>query len=162
MKTSYRVGAISLVVLSSIGCDQATKFAATTMLAGSPRAYMDDMLRLELTHNRGAFLSVGETLSPLWRNLIFCVGVSVLLAGMLIYAVRSRHLSAWTTVALALCVAGGFSNLIDRLRSGGAVLDFINVGVGGLRTGIFNFADMAIMAGMALLFVSLIQGPVKK
>jgi signal peptidase II len=32
----------------------------------------------------------------------------------------------------------------------GRVIDFLNVGIGGLRTGIFNVADVAIMVGVAL------------
>ena len=43
--------------------------------------------------------------------------------------------------------------LIDRLTTGGWVVDFLNVGVGPLRTGIFNVADVAIMAGVVLLLV---------
>jgi signal peptidase II len=31
------------------------------------------------------------------------------------------------------------------------VIDFINVGVGPVRTGIFNVADMAIMLGIGIL-----------
>jgi signal peptidase II len=34
------------------------------------------------------------------------------------------------------------------------VVDFLNVGVGSLRTGIFNFADVAIMLGAAICLVS--------
>jgi signal peptidase II len=49
-----------------------------------------------------------------------------------------------------LIVGGGVSNLIDRLRYGGYVVDFLNVGIGSLRTGIFNVADMAIMAGVII------------
>jgi signal peptidase II len=33
------------------------------------------------------------------------------------------------------------------------VTDFLNVGIGPLRTGIFNLADMAIMAGALLLIL---------
>jgi signal peptidase II len=43
------------------------------------------------------------------------------------------------------------SNLVDRLLYGGRVTDFLNVGIGSLRTGIFNLADMAILAGALLL-----------
>ena len=46
---------------------------------------------------------------------------------------------------------GGLSNLIDRLIYDGRVTDFLNVGIGSLRTGIFNLADMAILAGALLL-----------
>jgi signal peptidase II len=53
-------------------------------------------------------------------------------------------------VSVALIVGGGVSNLIDRLRYGGYVVDFLNVGIGPVRTGIFNVADMAIMVGVVM------------
>ncbi|WP_419661036.1 signal peptidase II (lipoprotein signal peptidase) domain protein [Desulfosarcina variabilis str. Montpellier] len=46
----------------------------------------------------------------------------------------------------------GIGNLIDRILHNGFVMDFLNVGIGPLRTGIFNVADVAIMGGAALLF----------
>ena len=55
------------------------------------------------------------------------------------------------TAGLTLLIAGGLGNLIDRLVYG-YVTDFLNVGIGSLRTGIFNVADMAIMLGVGLLF----------
>jgi signal peptidase II len=40
------------------------------------------------------------------------------------------------------------------------VVDFLNVGIGGLRTGIFNVADVFIVAGVLFLFVwSLFTSP---
>ena len=50
-------------------------------------------------------------------------------------------------------LAGGIGNLIDRVFHGGLVIDFLNMGIGPVRTGIFNVADMAIMAGFALLIL---------
>ena len=38
-------------------------------------------------------------------------------------------------------MAGALSNLIDRIAVG-SVIDFLNVGIGPLRTGIFNLADV--------------------
>ena len=52
--------------------------------------------------------------------------------------------------------AGGTSNLIDRAARG-IVVDFINVGVGSLRTGIFNVADLAIVFGFALVLIGFRQ-----
>jgi signal peptidase II len=51
---------------------------------------------------------------------------------------------------VALFVAGGASNLVDRIAHG-VVIDFMNVGIGPLRTGIFNVADVAIMLGAGIL-----------
>jgi signal peptidase II len=45
------------------------------------------------------------------------------------------------------------SNLADRVARG-SVIDFMNVGVGSVRTGIFNVADAAIMLGVALVVVA--------
>ena len=59
----------------------------------------------------------------------------------------------WSRLAAAgllLFVAGGISNLVDRIAMG-SVIDFLNVGIGPIRTGIFNVADVAILAGIALL-----------
>jgi signal peptidase II len=53
-------------------------------------------------------------------------------------------------LGVALFVAGGASNLVDRIAYG-MVIDFMNVGIGSLRTGIFNVADMAIMLGAGIL-----------
>jgi signal peptidase II len=55
-------------------------------------------------------------------------------------------------MGVCLVLAGGASNWVDRVVRG-SVVDFLNVGVGPLRTGIFNVADVAIMVGVALLLV---------
>jgi signal peptidase II len=54
-------------------------------------------------------------------------------------------------ISLTLIFSGGISNFYDRASNNGAVIDFLNVGIGSLRTGIFNVADMAIMLGVFLL-----------
>jgi signal peptidase II len=56
----------------------------------------------------------------------------------------------WSVTGLTLLAAGGASNWADRVVHG-RVIDFMNVGIGPLRTGIFNVADVAIMLGVALL-----------
>ena len=57
-------------------------------------------------------------------------------------------------VALALILAGGVGNLIDRLRFVGRVTDFLYLSAGPLHTGVFNVADMAITLGILWLAVS--------
>ena len=54
-------------------------------------------------------------------------------------------------LALVLILAGGIGNLIDRLSNGGYVTDFICLGIGPIRTGIFNIADVAITLGCLLI-----------
>ena len=138
------------VVVTTIGCDQVSKHAASTHLAGGPRqSYLADALRLEYSENTGAFLSLGASL-PWWaRTTLFSIGTAMLLIGCVVAAL-TRRLKGVALFGLWLLFAGGLSNLGDRVVHG-RVVDFLNVGIGPVRTGIFNVADMAIMLGVALL-----------
>lgn len=143
---------VVVTLLSCVGCDQTTKAVAKEML---PRkevmSLMGDTVRLQYAENKGAFLSVGETLSERTRVLLFTIGIGVIVAGILGYLLFVPALPYLTTMALSLIAGSGLSNLIDRIVYGGSVVDFINLGIGGLRTGIFNVADVAIMAGAIIL-----------
>jgi len=148
-----RVWLIVLLVAGTVGCDRVTKYIATQKLAGLPtQSYLGDTLRLTYAENTGGFLSLGANLPAPVRTIIFTSATGILLI-LLIAAVWRSGWDRWRTVALALFIAGGASNWIDRLASG-RVVDFLNVGIGGLRTGIFNIADVAIMAGVAILLVT--------
>jgi signal peptidase II len=68
-------------------------------------------------------------------------------------ALFAGRLGFWRCIALALVAGGGISNLIDRLIYAGRVTDFLNVGIGAFRSGIFNLADMAILLGALLLIL---------
>ena len=143
---------MTIVVLATIGCDRATKHVASVMLAGTPsRSLLADTVRLVYTENTGGFLSLGANLPPALRTGVFTIATAVLLLGMVVFAVRARW-SGWRVVALALFAAGGASNWIDRAVRG-SVIDFLNVGIGPIRTGIFNVADMAIMAGIGIFLL---------
>jgi len=64
-------------------------------------------------------------------------------------------------VGMALIAAGGIGNLLDRLFNNGVVMDYISFGVGFLRTGIFNVADVAIVAGGSIIVLSRAKGRAK-
>lgn len=152
MSTVKRILLVVFVLISGVGCDQVTKAVAGLVLTGGRGwSLLGDTVRLQLVHNRGAFLSLGASLPAEWREGIFLVGVGGALLAVLGYVLFARSLSAAATVGAALVLAGGVGNLLDRLRYGGAVVDFLNVGIGPVRTGIFNVADMAILAGVLVL-----------
>ena len=149
--------ALTIVVLATIGCDRLTKHVASVTLAGEPsHSFLGDTVRLVYTENIGGFLSLGASLPPAARTAVFTIATALLLIGMVVFAVRS-HWTGWRLVALALFAAGGASNWIDRAVRG-SVIDFLNVGVGPIRTGIFNVADMAIMLGLAVLLLARRRG----
>jgi signal peptidase II len=93
---------------------------------------------------------------PFW---LFTVGVAVLLAGLLVLLLRSHGLGTRAQVGLSLALAGGVSNWWDRWVNDGRVVDFLNLGLGPVRTGIFNVADVAIMAGVALVLLASARPP---
>jgi lipoprotein signal peptidase len=144
------LAALLLVIATTIGCDRVTKHVAETTLVGQPiQSYFADTVRLQWTQNPGAFLGLGADWPEGLRTALFTGGNAVLLTMLIVAAVRLRW-SGPALLGLAFFVAGGASNLADRLARG-TVTDFINVGVGPLRTGIFNVADVAIMLGAALV-----------
>lgn len=154
MPRALRLALVAGVLLLAVGCDQAAKHLAETELASSrPISLLDDCVRLELAQNRGAFLSLGESLPGAARYLLFVVLVGGALALTLALTLRLRTASPAQLVALSLLTGGGLGNLIDRLLHDGAVVDFVSIGIGPLRTGIFNVADAAITLGVLLLLI---------
>ncbi|MBM4259806.1 MAG: signal peptidase II [Deltaproteobacteria bacterium] len=148
---------ILAILTSCIGCDQATKLVAKRQLVpGEILSYAGDTFRLQYAENSGAFLSLGASLPHHWRQWLFTILTGVFLVGLLIYLLVSKSLTRLSLICLSLVCAGGIGNLIDRIAYDGRVVDFLNVGIGPLRTGIFNVADMAITFGaLALLLESL-------
>lgn len=147
----YRLTLVSLILAGTVGCDQATKQLAISGLRGEPgQSFLGGLFRLRYAENPGAFLSMFGGLSRTAQFWLLTAGVGVMLLGMLVYLVASGKLGRLPTVALALCVGGGLSNWIDRALNDGRVVDFMMVGVGPVRTGVFNVADVAIMLGVAL------------
>jgi signal peptidase II len=149
MGTRLRLGLLAAFVVTVV-CDRITKRFATVLLEGTPpRSFLADSVRIVYVENTGAFLSLGSRLPEAARSAIFIGLNGVVLLVVAIVAIRNRW-SGWLGYGAALLVAGGLSNWIDRAMSG-YVVDFMNVGIGSLRTGVFNVADMAIMAGVAML-----------
>ena len=67
-KSAWRL-ALTLAVLSTIGCDRVTKHAAATFLPGLPsRSYLADTVRLGYVENTGGFLSLGAELPSAVRT----------------------------------------------------------------------------------------------
>src|SRR5690625_1019393 len=124
---------------------------AQKLIKGEVHRYLFVTVRIVYAENIGAFLGLGGHLSSGALFWVFVVLVGLFLLGLVAYALFSRELNRPSVVALALLFAGGLSNFYDRLVNNGAVIDFLNVGVGALRTGVFNVADMAIMLGLFLL-----------
>jgi signal peptidase II len=136
-----------LVVLS----DRMTKVWAVETLKGYPsQSYLGDSFRIIYAENEGAFLSLGSDLPENVRFWVLAI-IPILALGYFGFTLFfNNEVGPWQRIAFAFIIAGGGSNIIDRILEG-KVVDFLNIGIGDLRSGIFNIADMAIMAGLFLI-----------
>jgi signal peptidase II len=153
MHRFQRLLACLLLVSATIGCDRMTKQMAETTLAGRPgQSFLAGTVRLEYAENAGGFLSLGAEWPPAARKAVFIVANGLILVGTVVAVIRLRW-AALPLAGLALAFAGGASNLIDRIARG-SVIDFLNVGIGPVRTGIFNVADIAVFLGIGIVLLT--------
>jgi signal peptidase II len=149
---------IAALAAAVVVVDLVTKAVFERAFYGQPTVHLlGDTVRVGFVLNTGVFLSLGHALGPEMRFWLFVVGVGGVLALLLGLTLKDTRFHAPEVVAVAAIVGGGVGNLVDRVRLG-AVRDFLNVGIGPLRTGIFNVADMAItFGGIALILIPLVR-----
>ena len=149
-----RANLMLLVLLSVavVGCDQLTKdLARSTLVPYVSHSYAGGFVELLLVENPGGLMSLGDSLPEEWRLLLFRVLVPV---ALLIFTLQLwRSSTRAIVIGMALVVGGGLGNWVDRLTPQAAVTDFLRIGVRPLQTGIFNFADVALVVGVVVLLV---------
>lgn len=150
-----RILLLALITLPGVGCDQLTKALAREHLAvRAPISVLHDVVRLQYAENKGAFLSAGAHLEETTRQRLLIGGPAALLALVAAYLLCAPRLSMAAIVGLGLVIAGGVGNLVDRVLNAGIVIDFLNVGLGPWRTGIFNLADLFLTTGVLLVLLA--------
>ena len=154
-----RTGGLVSLLLLSVGSDQLSKdLAGRYLRPGAPLSFCGDVLRLEYVENSGGFLGFLSGLPEELRFLLLTCGVAGLLAAAGVFILWKGWLDRRSAALATLVLGGGLGNLIDRLVNEGKVIDFINIGLGGFRTGIFNLADVYILAASFALGVLAGQG----
>ena len=153
-KVAFLLALATLVV----AVDLWSKALFERSFSGQPmRQYLADTVRVGYVLNSGVFLSLGHQLEPQTRFWLFVVGVSCVLTLLAGLTLKDSRFRTPEVVAVAAIVGGGLGNLVDRVQLG-AVRDFLNLGIGSLRTGIFNIADVAItFGGIALILIPLLR-----
>ncbi len=140
-------------ITSIIALDQVTKVLARIHLPGAGEIkVIGDLFVLQYAENRGAFLSMGNSLPEGVWTMVMTVVPLIFLILFLIYLIRTRTLPLTETLIYSGIIAGGIGNLYDRFRFG-HVTDFMNFGIGTLRTGILNVADIPITMGIIYLLI---------
>ena len=142
------------VAASVVLADAFTKIVAVDRLMPSrmPREVLGETLRLTLVFNPGA--AFGLHLGPWSRWIFIALTIGALALLWELYR-TTRAGDVVRTLALSLVCGGALGNLVDRLKSGRGVVDFIDVGMGTMRWPTFNVADMAVSCGAVLLAIVL-------
>ncbi|MBP7736209.1 MAG: signal peptidase II [Spirochaetes bacterium] len=142
---------IAAIISINIGCDQSTKYLAKKHL---PREMtiqvIDNLFVLQYAENKGGFLSMFSSLSKTFRLFFLSIIPLIALVLMTLYIIAAADLSGLHILGLSCIIGGGLSNIVDRLANE-YVIDFMNIGIGMVRSGIFNFADLSIMGGTAII-----------
>jgi len=143
-----------LTIATIVTADIITKRLAEALL---PHGYPIERLGIPLTLAYNTGVAFGLPLPSLGRWLVIAATVFVLF--VLVGIFRRTSATDWLRLlAVQLVAAGALGNLIDRLRWGGGVVDFIGpINLGFMDFPIFNVADMAITCGAALLAVSMLR-----
>jgi len=153
---ALRLGTVLLILACTVGCDQAAKhFARIELGQSGSQSLPGGFVEFTLAENPGAFLSLGAALPAVLRDAFFTVAVGLGLAGLLVFVLCCQGIPRLSLLGLTLILAGGMSNLVDRLARHGLVTDFLVVRAGPLQTGVFNLADLAIVVGGLTLALSL-------
>lgn len=152
--TAKRIAVIVLIIVANVVLDQVTKSMAVDQLQGKAATYyLNDMFALTFAENDGAFLSLGSDMNGTLQFILLKALPVIMLFLLTFYTFFSKELNRWQIIALSFILGGGISNIYDRLLYG-KVVDFMNMGIGDLRTGIFNFADVSIMIGIGIFLFS--------
>lgn len=137
------------VVILVVALDLLTKGLAVRMLRlGVPEPVLGDWFLLKLVYNPGA--AFGIYVGPSSRGVFMALAiVALIVLGAMVLHTRAGQ---WVRLtSLGLVCGGAVGNLIDRVRSGAGVVDFIDVWIGPLNWPTFNVADMAITCGAVVL-----------
>lgn len=137
------------IFLAIVLVDISTKrFAANGLVPYVPHNVVDDVLRFTLAFNSGGAMSLSLGPSSRWWFTLLSIATLLVLGYMYKSTAPSDRLQL---ASIALICGGAVGNLLDRIRSPLGVVDFIDIGIGAHRFWTFNFADLGVTLGTAML-----------
>lgn len=149
-----------ILILVLVGVDQWIKYWAVHTLQeqGSiPFLHIGnvDIMNLTYLENSGAAFSSFSGMR--WLLIILTALLMVLCA---IVMIRYHKRSKFMCITLAMILAGGLGNLIDRIFRNGLVVDYFDVKL--FHFAVFNFADCCVVVGVFLMALYLLFFDKKK
>jgi signal peptidase II len=134
--------------------DQWTKHLVHSSMMGEKVVpLLGSVLELQYSLNSGFAFGLLQKAPSTMQDLFF-IGVPIfaLILIVLIF-IKLQDNQMLTSVALTTILGGAVGNLIDRLHYG-FVIDFLRIHFGPIALPQFNLADVAIVVGVLLMFIS--------
>lgn len=141
MKKRYLRMSIAILILIAI--DQVLKAVVVN------QSILPDV-KIDYIKNFGGAFGIGGD------STLFFVLVNIVVLGIIIKFILSQkdRVDRKTSISFTLILAGGISNVIDRI-SRGCVVDYIDI-TKYFKFPVFNIADIYIVIGWIMLFVCII------
>ncbi len=150
----------ALLLFITISTDLYTKYLAGRLIGKDHEFnYLHNFFKFSLVKNHGGFLGIVNNLPENIRFFLLNICVFFVLFGYLLYFFRLKKETIHYDFPLILVAGGGIGNLLDRLLHHGGVTDFLSIGLGSFRTGIFNLADIYILIGSFIFGFFLFSSP---
>ena len=142
-----------VVAVINIAADRITKLVAVEFLKNkNPIELLNRIVVIGYTENTGAFLSFGRGWPEVLKYILLLYIPIAICLSVFIYCLFIEK-DKIRTILLMSIISGGIGNLVDRLLNKFSVIDFLNFGIGSLRTGILNVADLSITFGAITLII---------
>lgn len=138
-----------VLIIIIVLADRGTKWLITAKMSpGDSSAVIDGVFHITYVRNHGAAFSILQG-----QTLLLGLLTALLIAAGLVFLFKNRD-SKDRLMMCSVCmiIGGGLGNLIDRIYAG-YVVDFIDFRV----FPVFNFADICVTLGCALLCVSILR-----
>lgn len=137
LKRTIIIGIIVLLI------DQVLKIIAINLCSNNSIEIIKNVFYIDVTKNIGVAFSLNKNNL---KNIIITSFIIVFIIRFLF--TQKKFLNDITLICLDMVIAGGISNLVDRIFRGG-VVDFIKIA----DFPIFNFADIMVVIGWILFAI---------
>lgn len=141
----YRFCMYYIIIIGAVVLDQIIKFAVrTNMDLHRSIPVIEGIFHITYIQNTGAAFSMFSGYTG-----VLALVTGIITVGILVYMFKFRKTAHWSLMlSLALIVAGGLGNIIDRVFLK-YVVDFLDFRVWP----IFNVADIYVCCGCGLLII---------
>lgn len=146
-KKNFKPYVIVILVILLIVIDQISKFYIVENIGKEIKNIIPNVLNFTYVENRGGAFGIGQ------NSTMMFVLVNIIILGIIIrfMMIQKDRIDRKTQIILTMILAGGISNLIDRIARG-FVLDFIDFSP-IISFPVFNIADILIVIGWVSLAI---------